>query len=389
MTNIPDPTAIPPPTLEAELLQLWRQFLNRSDITIDDDFFESGGDSLLATELLVEAERLTRQTIPPSILFETGTVRQLVDRLGRPTGLKPEIAVRMGGSEGRLLHFFHGDFRWGGISFKTVAEKLPPNQPILAIAPHGSGDEQVPASIQQMAAERLPVVRKAQPHGPYLLGGQCNGAAVAFEVARLLVAAGERTDLVVMVDPPILSIRPFVRLFLATLERIQRVAGVAPDVRQVWQVRTWRWLGEAEIWSRLYSLRAAHFWKKAWPEKWAAARQYIKSLRYVAPPSQPSSNSPNAGADRAFELKHAYNRAMAAYRPAPLEVPVLYFSLLYDGRPWRRISSQTEFFDQPGPHLLGSNIDAVMRLRARLDALRSPEAIPRTSEFQRASSSSG
>ena len=71
----------PPPSLEPELLQLWNKFLNRSDLTIEDDFFERGGDSLLATELLIEVERLTQATVPPSILFETGTVRRFAEWL--------------------------------------------------------------------------------------------------------------------------------------------------------------------------------------------------------------------------------------------------------------------------------------------------------------------
>ena len=36
------------------------------------------------------------------------------------------------------------------------------------------------------------------PVGPYLLGGYCNGALVAFEMARLLVAAGERVDALIL-----------------------------------------------------------------------------------------------------------------------------------------------------------------------------------------------
>jgi oxalate---CoA ligase len=71
------------PSLELELLRLWNKFLNRSDLTIDDDFFESGGDSLLATDLLLEVEQLTQKVISLSILFETGTVRGMAKRLGR------------------------------------------------------------------------------------------------------------------------------------------------------------------------------------------------------------------------------------------------------------------------------------------------------------------
>ena len=74
-----DTSYSPATNLESELLRLWNNLLNRSDLTIDDDFFESGGDSLLATDLLLEVERLTQATVPPSILFETGTVRRLAD----------------------------------------------------------------------------------------------------------------------------------------------------------------------------------------------------------------------------------------------------------------------------------------------------------------------
>ena len=141
-----------------ELLRLWNKFLNRSDLTIDDDFFESGGDLLLAVELLVEIEQLTQAKIPPSILFETGTVRRLAERLGRQESLTPQPAVRIGGVEGRLFHFFHGDIGKGGLSVPKLATMLGPHRPILAIAPHGNDGERVPASIEEMAADRLPVI---------------------------------------------------------------------------------------------------------------------------------------------------------------------------------------------------------------------------------------
>ncbi len=396
-----DVTAISPPSLERELLELWRRFLNRSDINVDDDFLESGGDSFLATELLLEIERVTCRTIPPSILFETGTVRSLLERLGEPNGLKSEIAVRIGGHKGPLFHLFHGDFNHGGISVKTVARMLSPNRPILAIAPHGIGDEPVPISVQQMAVERLPVVRKAQPHGPYLLGGHCNGALVAFEVARLLIADGERVDLVVMIDPVITSVRPFVRLFLTALEGIERVAGVASDARQDSQERAWRKLVKFE--TKLYGLRrrrlrVARFWNQRWSEKWAAVGRQLKAIQHLARPRSVNSGNEAASSRKQVLRKHferiesqrieflrAYGRAMAAYRPEPLAVPVLYFSIKFDGRAWRRISPKTEHFDLPGSHSLlhkAFTKDALARLQARLDALSHADAIAPPPEFQ-------
>ncbi|MEP7225245.1 MAG: thioesterase domain-containing protein, partial [Actinomycetota bacterium] len=52
-------------------------------------------------------------------------------------------------------------------------------------------------------AEYLPDIRRAQPDGPYVLGGFCMGAGVAVELAQQLTAAGYRVALLVLVDPRI------------------------------------------------------------------------------------------------------------------------------------------------------------------------------------------
>jgi thioesterase domain-containing protein len=50
-----------------------------------------------------------------------------------------------------------------------------------------------------MARHRLETLRGFQARGPYLIGGFCNGALVAFEMARQLERAGERVDLLALV----------------------------------------------------------------------------------------------------------------------------------------------------------------------------------------------
>src|SRR6476661_671772 len=73
--------------LHADLLQLWKKFLKTDNVSVDDDFFEKGGDSLLAMELHLEIQRLTGQTLSESVLFEAATVRELAKRLSRSGGL--------------------------------------------------------------------------------------------------------------------------------------------------------------------------------------------------------------------------------------------------------------------------------------------------------------
>ena len=44
--------------LEAQLLGLWRRLLKSGTLSIDDDFFVSGGDSLLAVDMLLKMEEV-------------------------------------------------------------------------------------------------------------------------------------------------------------------------------------------------------------------------------------------------------------------------------------------------------------------------------------------
>jgi acyl carrier protein len=135
-----NPAGVPVTTLQAELLNLWASFLKTTDLSIDDDFFEKGGDSLMAITLLLRVEQLIGQAVPESILFEVPTIRQLANRLSDETSLQPSPVIEVSSAEGRSpLLFFHGDFNYGGYFVKNLARIFGPQLPITAIAPHGIG----------------------------------------------------------------------------------------------------------------------------------------------------------------------------------------------------------------------------------------------------------
>jgi acyl carrier protein len=82
----PGQSAPPDAGWHMELLQLWKKFLKTESVSIDDDFFDMGGDSYLAIDLHIEVERLAGQKLPELTLFEAPTVRLLAERLShRPT----------------------------------------------------------------------------------------------------------------------------------------------------------------------------------------------------------------------------------------------------------------------------------------------------------------
>src|SRR6185503_14859779 len=56
------------------------------------------------------------------------------------------------------------------------------------------------AVVEELATEYVKAMREVQPHGPYMLGGMCRGAHIAFEMATQLKAQGETVSLLAILD---------------------------------------------------------------------------------------------------------------------------------------------------------------------------------------------
>jgi thioesterase domain-containing protein len=63
-----------------------------------------------------------------------------------------------------------------------------------------TGDEPLPTSIPEIAADWLSRLRSIQPHGPYHLLGWSLGGVIAHEMAVQLQAVGEEVALLAMLD---------------------------------------------------------------------------------------------------------------------------------------------------------------------------------------------
>ena len=77
--------------LHAELLELWNKLLKTENISIDDNFFEKGGNSLLAMDLNMELERLTGLELPESLLLEAVN-RARAGQATCGSGARPAVA---------------------------------------------------------------------------------------------------------------------------------------------------------------------------------------------------------------------------------------------------------------------------------------------------------
>ncbi|HEX8009625.1 MAG TPA: amino acid adenylation domain-containing protein [Casimicrobiaceae bacterium] len=304
---LPDPDALaaqrtgahvpPRDPLEHMLATIWERLLGVRDIGMHDSFFDLGGHSLLAAQMMDEVERVCGASVPLTTLFTEATIAHLARALrGQVASTSPVVAVRAEGTRPPLF-FLHGDFSGGGFYCHALARELGAEQPFYAVHPHGLIAPEVPASVEAMAADLLAAIRRARPHGPYLIGGHCNGALVAVEIARLLLAQGEAVPLVLVLD-----------------------------AKAPWRpTRVFETIAVGEASPRARSRSAER---------------------------EPQDVAPDAEAD----IFARYRRAMAHYAPArvPVRIAVLRSAELEDFRPnlgWSSVGEEVETHAIPGDHL--------------------------------------
>ena len=298
-------------TLVIQLTELWERLLKTAPVSLDDNFLEKGGDSLLAMEMLLELESLTGLPIPTSILFDAPTIRELAQKLFE-LDLVPRPITKLNPKGSRMpIFLFHSDYNGGGLYTARLAKALGYNQPLFVVAPHDIGREPITLPIESIAADRLRLILAAQPKGPYRLSGYCMGGLIAFEVARLLIASGEEVQLVGMIDSPTVGARPSVKMLLSAMRFVRPLAPTLVDrvIRRAWYI--------------------------------------CFQLDRVLHASKPRSEKPFKWAtdDRLSMVDAVVN-----YSPKPLVVPVIYFAAEYSSTAWRRISPDIETQKIAGNH---------------------------------------
>jgi thioesterase domain-containing protein len=208
----------------------------------------------------------------------------------------------------------------------------------------------------------------AQPEGPYRLCGYCASGLVAFEVARMLIAAGKEVEMVGMIDPPTVNAHRSVQLLFSIVDRVRPVAGSLADHAIYWSFR-------------LFSL-FNKFWNLPSTRRWKFLAGELKRLFAISDNKlssvQVASIQPGGGVSVAQQLEDErnpqYARAVFNYLPKTLDVKVIYFSVEYGVGAWRRISPDVEVIKLPGTH---GDIDLatfVDQLRSRLQGQELPRA---------------
>ncbi|MFZ5781401.1 MAG: AMP-binding protein [Pseudomonadota bacterium] len=342
--------AIVPPDdpLQLQIAGIWQRILGSDDFGIDDDFFEVGGDSLQATEMLLELESQTRQAIEPSEIAAELTIRHLYRALVDAVASRHELIRLVREGEGRPLFICHGDFDGWGYYALRLAGLLDHDGPIYML--HPNLDEAAGrGTFQSMASCYIPQLLAIQPQGSFRLTGYCHGGLAAWEVAHQLERVGRQVEALVMIDTYSINARPVLRGVVRTVEAI---GSVSPRL-------------------------GGKLRDRGMPLVWSGTRRLMRHdreiLRYAARRIYGGS-----GQAAAPSLRTAYYRAMSRYLPPRLQARLLVvLSDEYSRRrefavePWRRLAPQVDQEYVPGTHntcITTHVVELAQALNRHLDA---------------------
>lgn len=200
---------------EQRIAAVWQRFLGLEQIGIHDDFFDLGGSSFTAGQLLVQLHHTLQVDVSLQSFMNARTIAGMSQLIGnRPATPEtvdaedrsepPSSLVKIKDGPHRaqpifLVHAIDGDV----LIYRDLVQALDSQRPVYAFQAQGVAGEAEPLPhIEAMATRYIDAMRTLQPEGPYLLGGASFGGIVAFEMAQQLRARGQGLDLLFLIDAP-------------------------------------------------------------------------------------------------------------------------------------------------------------------------------------------
>jgi FkbH-like protein len=220
---------LPRTEIETQLVELWEKALHLEKISIYDNFFDLGGNSLLAVQLMFYVRETFQVELPLNQLLNVPTLAELAQvieaiqcsktgaiettvnesikdaeaRLNEKTTLFQQTDSILVGiqSHGSMLPLFCLHHTFGSIfPYVNLARHLHSEQPTYGIqSPLFVGKKDY-SSMKDRAAHYIEVIKQVQPEGPYLLAGMSYGGNLAVEMAIQLKRQGKEVALVALFD---------------------------------------------------------------------------------------------------------------------------------------------------------------------------------------------
>ena len=200
--------------LEEAIAGIWGEVLGNKQVGIHDNFFDLGGDSMVAVQVISKLQETYPNYLEPHSILNAPTIAELANLIelsdsapgsqGERSRLTSSclVQIQSGSSKKQPLFLVHPV---GGhvYFYRDLANCLGWEQPVYGLQALGlDGKSEPHTQVEEMAAHYIKAMRIVQPEGSYLLGGSSFGGTVAFEMAQQLHAIGEKVAVLAIIDTP-------------------------------------------------------------------------------------------------------------------------------------------------------------------------------------------
>jgi amino acid adenylation domain-containing protein len=183
----------------SKMLEIWSEVLG-TDVHLQSDFFELGGDSLLAVELILRVEELAGTQVPISALITGRTPGALIQQVEESSN-QILTCLRRGTPTGEHVLFFSappGDF----LAYRELIDFLPASATVWGLELPGVvvGRGTLPSTVELLASQYVDLIEKHVPFGDLYLFGFSFGGLSAYATGDQLAKRGWPIQVVAMGD---------------------------------------------------------------------------------------------------------------------------------------------------------------------------------------------
>lgn len=193
--------AAPRTDVEGKLARVWAEVLGLSQVGIHDNFFDIGGHSLTAVQVVSRIQRMTAHPISLVDFFKAPTIASLTERISGQawSSASPMVVLQAGQAE---LPIFCFDPTGTHVSaYQPLAYALGEERPVYGLALNWIFSEPwTRLSMDLIVSRFTSIIHEQQPSGPYYLLGWSNGGGIALAVARELERQGQSVAFLGILD---------------------------------------------------------------------------------------------------------------------------------------------------------------------------------------------
>jgi amino acid adenylation domain-containing protein len=178
--------------------------LGVDEISIEDDFFKLGGDSLLAVQLMVKLKD-AGISIDMNSIINADSIKTIARNAANKVQGSDEnelvVSLKIRPNNTQNVFFIHPV---GGtvILYKAITDKLPADYNYYGIQNINIYHKQLLSAdtLEELANVYVDALLKIQPDGEFRLAGSSLGGTIAYEMASQLIASGRKIVFVAMLD---------------------------------------------------------------------------------------------------------------------------------------------------------------------------------------------